>query len=581
MALVVLTLLVWIPAIGTVRQPPVHYFYDASIMRDTATVWTALTWNVRDERHFWPVALLSQHEGLLQWLVMNTYATLVGGFVRLDPRTMQVQNTILTWCAALFAWRLGARLLSAEAGRFAALSLVLMPWLALTLRRPWVFNLLSVATELATFYAYVRFAEDPARPRYRAAAALALGAYMLTGVDWPSFVLVLAVFLVLAGRWREALANRYNIAWLAVFALYAAWAVGVFTYARLYKPQYAHLYHRAILVYPFYKVFVSLPTTDVADTPSMVGRAVYLARTFGTILVLAVAGIAALRGHIARVISYHVAGGPRDVRASAITALAVWMLALVPLAWTPSSITFGYVVAAPMALLAGACVAAVVGRLTHRSAALVTTIVIFLVVSAALQLALTRGIRIGGLTIRGSDWIWGNDDRRVMAAAAFLNEQRPDLLEIGRVALLPRDAPANVGQYARGRNTRLVMPIDFPVTLRLHSAASKLEPLRDFVTAYQERNELHTDWLILASELLDSSQPVASFYRRLRADPRIHWIAELKDHRGRALLLGEVNPRAGGNVPPVVDVDPLADLYARKYDRLSFLRRNVRYVLHE
>ena len=151
---------------------------------------------------------MSQHEGPLQWLVLNAYATLVGGFAPLDPRTMQIPNTILTWCAALFAWRLGARVLSEEAGRFAVLSLVLMPWLALTLRRPWVFNLLSVATELATFYAYVRFAEDPARRRYRAAAPLALALYLLTGVDWPSFVLVLAIFLVLAGRWRGAASPR-------------------------------------------------------------------------------------------------------------------------------------------------------------------------------------------------------------------------------------------------------------------------------------------------------------------------------------------------------------------------------------
>lgn len=580
MMFVVLTTLVWIPAIGTVRQPPVHYFYDASVMRDTATVWTSLTWNVHDQRHFWPVALLSQHEGPLQWLVMNAYVTLIGGFARLDPRTMQVPNTILTWCAALFAWRLGARVLSAEAGRFAALSLVLMPWLALTLRKPWVFNLLSVVTELATFYAYVRFAEDPTRPRYRAAAGLGLAVYLLTGVDWPSFVFVLAVFLVLAGRWREALANRYNVAWLAVFALYAAWAAGLFIYGRLYNPQHAHLYQRAILVYPFYKVFVSLPT-DASDKQSMVASVLYIGRTFGATIVLAFAGIVAVRGDIARGLSHQLAGGPRDVRASAITALALWMLGLVPLAWTPNSITFGYVVAAPMALLAGAFVAAVVGWLSHRPATVAITIATFVMLSAALQLALTCGVRIGGLSVRGSDWIWGADDRRVMAAAAFLNEQRPDLLETGRVALLPRNEAANVGQYARGRNTRLVMPTDFPVELRLHSAASKFEPLRDFVTGYIERNELHMDWLILTSELLDSTRPVTWFYRRLRDDPRIHWIAELKDHRGRTLLLGEVNPRAGGNVPPIMDVDPLADLYERKYDRLSFLRRNVRDVFHD
>ena len=31
---------------------------------------------------------------------------------------------------------------------------------------------------------------------------------------------------------------------------------------------------------------------------------------------------------------------------------------------------------------------------------------------------------------------------------------------------------------------------------------------------------------------------------------------------------------------PVVEVEPLADLYTRKYDRISFLKQNVRHVLH-
>ena len=47
------------------------------------------------------------------------------------------------------------------------------------------------------------------------------------------------------------------------------------------------------------------------------------------------------------------------------------------------------------------------------------------------------------------------------------------------------------------------------------------------------------------------------------------------------MWLGEVKP--GGpamTAAPVVEVEPLADRYHRMYDRVSFLRRNVRYVLH-
>jgi len=235
-----------------------------------------------------------------------------------------------------------------------------------------------------------------------------------------------------------------------------------------------------------------------------------------------------------------------------------------------------------MAILAGAAIPAWLAWFSRHRATTIIAAAILVVLLAAIQLALTRGARIGDYTLRGKDRVWGSDDRRVMAAAAFLNERRPDLLAPGKVALLPRDDAANVGQYARGRNTRLVMPRDFPVDLRLRSSASKLQPLLDFVSAYRDRNELHIDWLILSPELYSEGRPpVRSFYQRLRDDPRIHWIADLTDHRGRKLLLGEVVAAAGGNVPPVVDVDPLADVYARKYDRLDFLRRNVRSVFHD
>jgi hypothetical protein len=249
------------------------------------------------------------------------------------------------------------------------------------------------------------------------------------------------------------------------------------------------------------------------------------------------------------------------------------LLGLVPLLRTPSSVTFGYVVAVPMAVLAGWCMAWAADRLRRRHAGLAVAALLALVgAMLVFQVEITR---------RRNDIMWGNDDRRVPAAAAFLNTRRPDLLEPGKVALLPRDDAANVGQYARGRNERLVMPPNFPAELRLYSAASKLEVLRSFVTAYLERGEIRADWLILPSELLARDTPSMPFYRRLRGDARIRWLAELRDARGRAFFLGEVRPGEGGNAPPVVAVDPLADLYAREYDRLAFLRRNVRHVFHD
>jgi hypothetical protein len=64
-------------------------------------------------------------------------------------------------------------------------------------------------------------------------------------------------------------------------------------------------------------------------------------------------------------------------------------------------------------------------------------------------------------------------------------------------------------------------------------------------------------------------------------DPQIDWIACFQDAENRKLWIGEIKP--GGtpiNEAKVYEVEPLADLYQEKYNRISFLKRNVRYLLH-
>lgn len=548
-------LLAYVAVLGTVHQPHVHYFYDAVAIRDMCTVWSSLSWKPGDERHFLPAAILGQHEGALQWVVLNAYCHLVGDLLPLSPRTMQLPNTVLTVLAAVIAWRLGRRIHSERLGYLTALMLVLMPWLGVTIRLPWVFNLLSVLTQLLTVSAFVGFVLEPDRRLYRVAAPLALALYLTAAPDWPMFVFVLALFLLLTRRLRHALGNVHNAYPLAVLTVYAGWTAALWAYGHFWAPARAHLWQRSILVFPFFKV-----GTMAWPSP---GRVVeYAAETFGLILLLAAAGLVAVwRGT-----------APGEARADAaarmktrlLLALATWAaLAAVLLFRTSSSVTFGYVIAVPLAVLAAFA-------LRRARPALVALVVVALV-----------AIQVQGVARRvaRADNV---DDRRVLAVAAFLIEQRPDLLAPGKAALLPRNEAANVGQYARGRNERLVMPVDFPVELYVHSVASKVEVLRDFVDAYNGRGEIKADWLILSSEVLSDRTPAAAFYRRLRADSRVHWIAAFTDRRGRALWLGEV--RAAGapaGEPKAYDVDALAQVYARKYDRLSFLRRNVRYVMHD
>jgi len=547
--------------IGTVGLPTVHAFYDAAAIRDMSTVWPSLTWHVHDERHFLPAAVLAQHEGPLQFLLLNLYSALVGDFFPLNPRTMQFPNTILAFLGAIAVFRLGKRLHSERFGVLCALSLSLMPWLAVTLRFPWVFNLLSVLLELTTLLCYLGFVLEPERRFYRVAAPVSLAVYLLTGVDWPSFLFVLALFLLLTRRLGSAIRNPANALPGAVILIYALWAAALFAYGRYYAPERAHLYQRAILLFPFFKVGTA------GELPSLARVLQYAWATFGLTLPCALAGLVAA----ARLIDPDgEPGGPdRAVRRKFLLSMGIWMvLALVPLLRTSNAESYGYVAAAAMALLA----ACLLIRLK--------TPAILLVVAAMVM------IQLAVLPIRVVDR--DTDDRRVLAAAAFLIEQRPDLLAPERTAFLPGDQAANVGQYARGENQRVVMPADFPVELKLHSVASHEATLRVFVEAYESRSEIKADWLVLSCEmLLECETPggatrAVEFYRKVRADPRVRWIAVFKDSRRRALWIGEVTSGPAGSGPtPEFGVDALAREYERKYDRYRFLKRNVRYIMHD
>ncbi len=549
----------WI--IGTMGLPTVHAFYDAAAIRDMSTVWPSLTWHVRDERHFLPAAVLAQHEGPLQFLLLNLYSALVGDLFPLNPRTMQFPNTILAFLGAIAVFRLGKRLHSERFGILCALSLSLMPWLAVTVRFPWVFNLLSVLLELTTLLCYLGFVLEPERRFYRIAAPASLAVYLLTGVDWPSFLFVLALFLLLTRRLGSAIRNPANALPAAVVLVYALWAAALFAYGRYYAPERAHLYQRAILLFPFFKVGTA------GELPSLARVLEYAWATFGLTLPCALAGLVAAAQRNGP--GGEPSGPDRAVRRRFLLAMGIWMvLALVPLLRTSNAESYGYVAAAAMAVMA-ACL-----LIRLRTAVVV-------LVMAGMVL-----VQIQVLPIRMVNQ--DTDDLRVLAAATFLIEQRPDLLGAGKTVLLPGDEAADLGQYARGRKTGLVMPRDFPVELTVHSVGSHEKVLRDFVEAYTTRGEIKADWIVLSCEmLLECETPAGAtkaveFYRKLRADPRIRWIAVFRDQRGRALWIGEVGKAAAPAAPvPGFDVAALARRYEEKYDRYSFLKRDVRYVMHD
>jgi len=360
---------------------------------------------------------------------------------------------------------------------------------------------------------------------------------------------------VLTRQWSRVLKNRLNLLPLAVILVDVLAVAALYYYGRYYNPQHAHLYQQTILVRPFIKALGSL------HLPSPTTLFLYINNTFGVTLLLALLGI--MSQFLPKSNRISSSESVDRVRNAFLLTMTVWvLLGSLPLLKLANSVTHGYMVAIPVATLS----ALFLWRLKPSHA------LILVIVMAGFQVsAISRGIE------QGID----ADDRRVLAAAAFLNEERPDLLRKGTIAFLPRNEASNVGQYARGQSALVIMPADFPVEMRLHSVGSKEDVLLDFVNAYNRNGEIKADWLILSSENLSTRTKAFEFYGKLRSDPKMSWIAAFTDRHGRSLWLGEVKP--GGTPLERVnsyEVDVLADIYEKKYDRISFLKRNVAYILH-
>jgi hypothetical protein len=308
-----------------------------------------------------------------------------------------------------------------------------------------------------------------------------------------------------------------------------------------------------MLLYPFFRY------GDLAANPDFTARVLtHVLAGWGPQLILVLAGLAI---YVARQ-----RGTLREtpISRSVFDSMCIWFFgAGYALVTSSTSMTYLYVAAVPTTVLAAMCM----DRLSNRSVGLIVGVL------AVFQVYVTFG---------GDVSFQAKDDRRVLAAAAFLIEQRPDLLAKDKTAFLPRNHAANVGQYARGQNKRIVMPKAFPAELRKHSVGSDERTLLDFVEICNRLKEIRADWVILDSDLFSESFTAREFYVRLRDDRNIRWIARFRDKAGSELLVGEVTKGEGRpfSEAPIMDADGLSRTYERKYDRINFLKHNVQYVDH-
>jgi hypothetical protein len=187
--------------------------------------------------------------------------------------------------------------------------------------------------------------------------------------------------------------------------------------------------------------------------------------------------------------------------------------------------------------------------------------------------------------IFGTDFLGPSDEkRRVLAAACYLIEQRPDLLKEDKRHVATGD-PSTIGngehgaavsQYARSRTKCLIVPLDWP----LLRDPSDLNDVKSFVDNYAENGVIDADWLILESEALSETNVARTFFMQLLNDPNVRWLARFRESTGQVIYIGEV--MQSGAVPieevPEMDVMALSNRYEANYDRISFLKNNVPYI---
>lgn len=538
--------------LGRVGLPLAHESPDGIGIRDTGLNYTYFASTSQPIRSI-IVGTMQHVEGPLQYIFLNLYCWAVGDLFPLNPATMQLPNTFLAFMTCVLAFLIGKRFFSIRAGYCFTLAFALSPWLALTIRMPVYFNMLSCALHFSTFYLFAALIERPDSKVNRICAPASLAAYIVTGLDWPSYLLCLLIFILLSGKVRMVMRNPANVLPAFAVALLLLWT------AILYFRLGWEGLHYSRFVYPFWRLGVDSGTrtwSGVWDNTVL---------PWGPQLLLAIAGIALYvlyeRKHLSSA----------KVGTNLLDVMCVWLfIAAPPLFMSSRFVSYMYVVGMPTSLLAGLTLA----RISRP-----------LLVSCVGIMAL---VQIYVVTDRQFSFV-GDEKRRVLAAACFLIEERPDLLSEGKTyfatswdmsasmtALTKGGHGAAAVQYARGRAASgTIMPIEWPVT---KDGVGKPRRLEAFYDAYSKSQEILTDWIIIESEAVSESNVAKDFFRRLLKDPQICWIARFREKTGQEIVIGVV-ARHGPGVPleqaPLKDVQSLSDRYEAKYDRFSFLKKNV------
>jgi hypothetical protein len=556
----------YISVITFFGQPEAHAWRDILAMREVGTIWDTLSWNPQNERrYFFPVAILCHHQGPLQFLALNFYYRLVGDILPLDPTTTQIPHALMTFLCAVFIYAIGTRIMSEQFGYLSVIMFLCAPWLPMADRRPWLFVMFGCVFESGIIFSYVESLQSScgARRLARIAPPLLLTGYLLGGgFDWPAFLFILAIFLGSQGQLRNALRNPYNLFPASVLLLYAG------LLALQQRVEAFSACSKNLLVYPFQRVL--MPRLPETHTP-VDNLVTFGGHTLGWLFVIAIGGV---------LLTFRTwrSGQFSAQQKNFFLVMSIWLLFFsFPLLKFGVNVSFndqnlgdylpyGYVLGLPLAFLAARAL------LACRTLIRILCIVGFV------------GWQWSVIIQDHDTFAYPDDDRRAIAGAAFVLDNRPDLLAPGKRTLLIGDIPRSIGNYARGQNLVLSLGANAPAIFQNVSPEHPVGGVvSEFFQIYQGEHTLPIDWLILTPDLLEvgPGKQSAGFYRQIVHDPQINWIARLQDRNGRELWIGEVRP---GGTPldhaPIYEVEPFAQRYQQEYNHIRFLKRNVRYILH-
>lgn len=513
-----------------------------------------------------------QDDAPLQFWLANVWVSLiVRNLLPLTSTVMLFPKTIIGAIAGIYAFLLGKKLYTRRFGIIFALVYCLSPWYGIGLRySTWYPQLISLL-HMVVIYHYTDFILDKHRLLFRLMAPLSLAIYLTAGLDWPFFIPVLLLYLILNRCLKAALCNWYNLIPLGMLGLHVYFTIRI---SGLFGPWEYGLgrWKHILLTYPFFKV--SAHFNEVNFSPKVI--IYYLDCCFSPAWRLAiVAALVIVLFYLVK--SFIMRKFILSYSQSLSLLMSCWLiLEAYPFirSGTPHS-TYAFVVAVPIIFLASFVIRKI--RLPY--------IVILLLYMGYLQWALFFNFK-GANDYRIQNIY--DDDRRVLAVATFLIEKRPDLLEKNKIALLPNyqnvtpDNPYYINYYAKGYYTRIESWMATPQENGIPVSLLGYMKSRPEITG----NDIikYIDWIVLSDGIVLDKIPwkdlLDDYYIAFLSDPRINWLGRFRDAKGREIYLGEVSigpdkKNVNFEDTPVYDADELANVYERKYNYLKYLKSDL------